>query len=75
MKITKLVAMMFAVGVLTTSCTKDYQCECTNNGFTSVVTFKDSKKAAAYAACEQKGIGSVEVAGQKIENNSNCKIK
>ncbi len=57
------------------SCKKDYECECTDSGITYTYTLKESKKAAAYAACEGKGIGSIESNGQTIPNDNNCKIK
>ena len=51
------VAALFAG---TTSCKKDFVCECSDNGVSYTITFKDSKKAAAAAACEGTGIGSTE---------------
>lgn len=60
----------------TTSCTKDYTCSCTSSGFTYEFTLKESKKAAAYAVCEGKGIGSTEVDGTTVDNSgTTCTIK
>ena len=62
MKMKKL-AMVLGVAALfagTTSCKKDFVCECTDTGLSYTITFKDSKKAAAAAACEGTGIGSTE---------------
>lgn len=47
-----LVAFTFA------SCKKDYTCSCTDSGFSYKFMLKDSKKKAAQAVCEGKGIGS-----------------
>lgn len=55
----KKLLMILGVAALfagTTSCKKDFVCEC--DGYT--ITFNESKKAAAAAMCEGKGIGSIE---------------
>lgn len=59
------------------SCKKDYECECTSSGLTYTYTLKDSKRSAAYAVCEGKGVGSVEFAGQTSSSSGDedCKIK
>jgi len=53
MKITKLVAMMFVVGLLSTSCKKEFECNCTT-GFSDVVVEthkgKDAKDACDSAS-------------------------
>jgi len=51
------VAALFAG---TTSCKKDFVCECNDGGLSYTITFKESKKAAAAAMCEGTGIGSIE---------------
>ncbi|MFN3917773.1 MAG: hypothetical protein ACK4K0_08515 [Flavobacteriales bacterium] len=70
-----LVLSVAVFGFSMVSCKKDFTCECTESGTTYSYTMKESKKAAAYAACEGKGIGSVEVGGQTVPQNNNCKIK
>ena len=59
----KKLAMVLGVVALfagTTSCKKDFVCECTESGLSYTITFKESKKAAAAAMCEGTGIGSIE---------------
>lgn len=57
------------------SCKKDYTCECTEDGFTYEYTMTESKKAAAAAMCEGKGIGGVEVDGVSVPQDNNCSLK
>jgi hypothetical protein len=66
-----LVAFTFA------SCKKDYTCTCTSGGFTYTYIMTETKKAAAYAACEGKGIGPItDENGTAIPDSENgCSIK
>jgi hypothetical protein len=65
-----LVAFTFA------SCKKDFSCECTTAGVTYTYVMTETKKAAAYAACEGKGIGPITVDGVAVpDTDSGCKIK
>ena len=65
-----LIAVSFA------SCKKDFTCECTNGGVTFKYILKESKKSAAYAVCEGKGIGSTTTEdGTAFPDDSNCSIK
>ena len=63
------------VAVTFASCKKDFVCKCSSGGFEYEYTMKESKKAAAYAVCEGKGIGSVEVDGQTVEDEGGCSIQ
>lgn len=68
---------MGAIAFGSTSCKKDYTCSCPITGGTSYeYIMTESKKAAAYAACEGKGIGTVTTTdGTTIDNDSGCTIK
>lgn len=54
----KLLFIAIAV-VSLASCKKDYTCTCTDTGFSYTYIMTESKKGAAYAACEGKGIGPI----------------
>jgi len=82
----KVILAAVVLGAISfTSCKKDYTCECTSsftiNGATTTSTYKynlkESKKSAAYAVCEGKGIGSTtDEDGNTIDNsNTSCAIK
>lgn len=70
-----LVAISFA------SCKKDYTCKCTGTiagvSYTTTYTMTESKKAAAYAVCEGKGIGTVkdEDGNVQEDDGSTCTIQ
>ncbi|HLP14159.1 MAG TPA: hypothetical protein VK177_19665 [Flavobacteriales bacterium] len=62
------------------SCKKDYTCKCTyTSGGVSVdytVIYKETKKSAAYAVCEGKGIGTVtDEDGNTFEDDTKCTIQ
>ena len=66
------VAGMFVLA----SCKKDYTCECTESGLVYKYTLTESKKAAAAAVCEGKGIGGVKFDGVSVpQEESNCSLK
>ncbi|CAG5085343.1 hypothetical protein [Parvicella tangerina] len=73
----KFILPLVAVGFIFagTSCKKDYTCSCTTNGVSYDVVYKESTKAAAAAVCEGKGIGSVEVSGQSVDNDTGCTLQ
>ena len=57
----KKVLFMAAVAAFTmTSCKKDFTCECTDGTVSLTYTFLESKKSAAAALCEGKGIGGID---------------
>lgn len=60
---------IFAFGAI--SCKKDYTCECKGDGYEYKVQLTESKKAAAAAVCEGKGIGSIkDEDGESLEDDS-----
>ncbi|HYG51434.1 MAG TPA: hypothetical protein VD905_11050 [Flavobacteriales bacterium] len=68
------------VAVTFVSCKKDYTCKCSySSGGVTVdytVIYKESKKSAAYAACEGKGIGSVtDEDGNTFDDGTSCSIQ
>ena len=65
-----LVAFTFA------SCKKDYVCSCTGS-FAYKYTMTESKKKAAQAVCEGKGIGPITVDGVVVpeDNTTTCVIE
>ncbi len=66
------VAGMFVLA----SCKKDYTCECTESGLVYKYTLTESRKAAAAAVCEDKGIGGIKVDGVSVpQEESNCSLK
>ncbi|MFI5203061.1 MAG: hypothetical protein ACHQF2_01095 [Flavobacteriales bacterium] len=74
MKKTLFVAAALSAFVLV-SCKKDFTCKCTDGGLTYEYTLKESKKSAAYAVCEGKGIGSVEFGGVASTSTESCEIQ
>lgn len=74
----KKITTILAVAALfagTTSCKKDYSCECTDSGVTYTYTITDAKKSAAAAVCEGKGYDKIEFGGVASTSSSNCELK
>ena len=64
----KKLAMVLGVVALfagTTSCKKDFVCECTDSGLSYTITFKESKKAAAAAEKNGGGRSAVDIAREE----------
>ncbi len=75
----KFILPLMAVGFIFagTSCKKDYTCTCTYDGGSYTYVMTESKKAAAYANCEGKGIGTVTVDGVAVpeDTSTSCAIQ
>jgi hypothetical protein len=72
----KLLLVAVAGMFVLASCKKDYTCECTESGVIYKYTMTESKKAAAAAMCEGKGIGGIKVDGVSVpQEASNCSLK
>ena len=72
----KKVLLLAAVVAFTmTACKKDYTCECDYGTF----TLTESKKSAAAAVCEGKGIGGLADENgeneEEYDNPGNCTLK
>jgi hypothetical protein len=73
----KLLFGAVVVAFAMTSCKKDYTCSCDSSGIKYEYTLTESKKSAAAAVCEGKGIGGVAVDGVAIpdDNSTTCTLK
>lgn len=73
----KIVAIAVLGVFVLASCKKDYTCTCTSGGTTYEYTMTESKKAAAAAVCEGKGIGGYEVGGVAVsdDDTESCSLK
>lgn len=49
----KLLFLSLVAGLLTVSCTRDWNCECTAGSTTDTHVYKDMKRSEAKEACEE----------------------
>ena len=70
MKKIKFLVMVLAVAFTTTSCVKDYTCECTSNAGTVNEVYKNTKFITAVDKCDDR-----EANWRLINPDTNCKIK
>lgn len=77
MKKAKVLVVFGAISMMAlASCTKDFECECTNDFGNYTYTMTDSKRAAAAAVCEGEGIGGTEINGEPTEmGGDDCTLK